>query len=221
MVKNALLPYKHVLSNVNYVSVNVTEVVLSESKHIYKRIMELKLRDIHCMSTTVQAFCNTEHVTANEVFLEKLLNEKENKLREFNFKILHNILPCNSKLFIWKKINNDKCDVCDEKQTVEHLLYECKYTKPLWSWFEEKCNINITYSKIICGIANNSKANRLITLLTFFIYKEWLLLSLDGKKRSKTIRLSYFLNELYLRYLIYERSKLYKIAEYIQHLISM
>ena len=43
------------------------------------------------------------------------------------------------------------------------------------------------------------------TIMSFFIYKEWLLLSLKDKKRSPVIALSYFKNELNLRIQIYEK----------------
>ena len=44
------------------------------------------------------------------------------------------------------------------------------------------------------------------TIISFFIYKEWLLLSIKGKKRNLVIALSYFKNELNLRIQIYEKS---------------
>ena len=65
-------------------------------------------------------------------FSAKVVQEKEIKLKEFNFKLLHNILPCNKNLAKWKIKPNDRCDVCGQSQTIEHLLYSCIYVKPLW-----------------------------------------------------------------------------------------
>ena len=56
------------------------------------------------------------------MFVNEIISEKEIKLREFNFKLLHGILPCNSNLKRWRKTNSDRCDVFGEKQTIEHLL---------------------------------------------------------------------------------------------------
>ena len=44
-----------------------------------------------------------------------------------------------------------------------------------------------------------------MTIISFFVYKEWLLLSLKGKKRNTVIALSYFKYELNLRIQIYEK----------------
>ena len=51
--------------------------------------------------------------------------EREIKLREFNFKVLHGILPCNKNLKQWKVRISDHCDVCGQIQTIEHLPLTC------------------------------------------------------------------------------------------------
>ena len=38
---------------------------------------------------------------------------------------------CNKNLFRWKIRPYDICDVCQEIQTIEHLLCNCSYVKPL------------------------------------------------------------------------------------------
>ena len=43
------------------------------------------------------------------------------------------------------------------------------------------------------------------SIISFFIYKEWLLLTLKDKKQNPAIALSYFKNELNLRIQIYEK----------------
>ena len=87
--------------------------------------------NITSMTRYLDQYCNDEYVTRN-AFVKKLLKEPEIKLKEFNFKILHGILPCNSNLKKWKIRSVDVCDVCNQIQTIEHLLYGCCYVKPLW-----------------------------------------------------------------------------------------
>ena len=53
--------------------------------------------NITAMTRYLDQYCNDEYVTRN-AFVKKLLKEPEIKLKEFNFKILHGILPCNSNL---------------------------------------------------------------------------------------------------------------------------
>ena len=47
---------------------------------------------------------------------------------------------------------------------------------------EKVCDFEISYG--ILGIDDCCKQDRVLTLMIFLIYKEWLSLSLEGKKRS-------------------------------------
>ena len=54
-------------------------------------------------------------------------------MKEFNFKMLHGILSCGANLHKWKIRNSSVCDVCDQDQTIIHLLFECKHVERLWT----------------------------------------------------------------------------------------
>ena len=71
------------------------------------------------------------------------------KLREFNFKILHGSLPCNSNLKRWDLRTTDKFNVCQESQSIKYLLWECDYVKSLWSIVDKVCDFEITYGEIV------------------------------------------------------------------------
>ena len=62
----------------------------------------------------------------NSILKRKLIDIKEIKLREFNFKISHNVRPCNEILHKWR-VKQDKCNLCDKVQTTVHLLSECVF----------------------------------------------------------------------------------------------
>ena len=134
--------------------------------------------------------------------------EKEVKLKDFNFKLLHGILPCNKNLKKWKLRRDDKCDVCSMSQYIEHLLLECRYVKPLWRLIERHLDLNIGYKQIF-GLDKLFKEDAVVTLMCFLIYKECLLLSLENKKRNTSINLSYYKSELLLR------TEIYKLCKYI------
>ena len=139
-----------------------------------------------------------------QAFVAKVVLEKEKKLKEFNFKLLHGINPCNKNLFRWKVRPYDICDVCQEIQTIEHLLYKCSYVKPLWNVvdlaFETK--VNFTQILLLDDLFDHSSVTALIC---FLIYKQWLLLSLENRKRNPVICLDYFKNETKLRIEICEK----------------
>ena len=94
--------------------------------------------NITTMARYLDQYCNDEYVTRT-AFVKKLLKEPEIKLKEFNFKILHGILPFNSNLKKWKIRSVDVCDVCYQMRTIEHLLYGCCYVKALVATY--KCSL--------------------------------------------------------------------------------
>ena len=96
-------------------------------------------------------------------------------------------------------------DVCQEMQSIEHLIYSCTYVKPLLQTVSQVCGIVIDYS-VILGLNNKQPTNidLIVTLICFLIYKEWLLLSLDNKYRRNCINLDFYKCELELRLEIYK-----------------
>ena len=70
------------------------------------------------------------------------------------------------------------------------------------------CDFEITFDKIL-GIEECYSQDRILTLISFLIYKKWLLLSLDNKKRHSNIKFDIYINELDLRHKIYKASHCY------------
>ncbi len=61
------------------------------------------------------------------------------RLQEFQFKILHRILPTNKALHLWNLSDTDKCYFCtDNIETITHLFYECQIIHAFW---EEVCDL--------------------------------------------------------------------------------
>ena len=78
----------------------------------------------------LDSYCNSnDEILA---FHRKVVLENQIKIKEFNFKVLLGILPCNYNLRKWKIRVDDICDVCNQVQTIEHLLYSCCYVSSLW-----------------------------------------------------------------------------------------
>ena len=95
--------------------------------------------------------------------------------------------------------------MCNQVQTIEHLLYSCCYVSPLWRIVNNVFGSNVNYYQIL-GLDENLEYNAIITIVCFLIYKQWLLLSLEGKSRSSAIALDWFKYELKVRVEIYEKS---------------
>ena len=143
-------------------------------------------------------------------------------MKEFNFKMLHGILSCGANLHKWKIRNSSVCDVCDQDQTIIHLLFECKHVERLWTSVGEALGMNNTQDSIMCGCMDGNfyGNNIIITLVCFLIYKDWLVRSLDNKKRSVDFNLELLKCELKLRMDIYEKCNMIVHVNQIVNLLS-
>ena len=95
------------------------------SKNMY--IMYIMFRDhVHLNLRSHKIFMYLKiHCDKNDftfVFMKKIVQKKEIKLKEFNFinQLLQGILPCNTNLMKWKIRMSDECDVCQHQQSIEY-----------------------------------------------------------------------------------------------------
>ena len=211
IVRNALRPYKDYLINniIHQPSTKQAIPKFTNSKAMYKLLVKQKIQDSIPGNLPFTASINQYlDMPVNSILKRKLIDIKEIKLREFNFKIIHNILPCNEMLHKWTIKQDSKCDLCDKVQTIRHLLFECVFVKEVWVLVERMLDCKITYDDILCGFENNLIANYVSNIAAFTIYKDWLLYSLKGEKRSNRVSKLFFEHEPNLRLKIYEQAGL-------------
>ena len=103
----------------------------------------------------------------------------ENRMRSFQFKINHNILFTNEKLFKFGMISSPMCSFCDnEIETLEHLFVNCDYVKPLWNRLRNDIpvmfsNENLQAVSILLGIYHengNEIVNHIIFITKYCIF---------------------------------------------------
>ena len=202
IVKQALLPYRNLLKRHNVMN-NNTSIKLNKSKCYYNTYLDRKTSNLTTNNNFLTKYISFHN---DHVFTVKVFTQKEIKLKEYNFKLLHGILPCNKNLHKWKLRDDNCCDVCDQTQTIEHLLFDCRYVKPLWTHVNSIFNITVNFP-LLLGIDKKFAYNNLLTLLGFIIYKEWLLCSLENRNRQNVINLLYFRSELEFRLNMYKKCK--------------
>ena len=56
----------------------------------------------------------------------------DNRIKQFNFKLLHKIVPSKSNLYRWQISTDDMCNICKEKETTMHILLICKESRLFW-----------------------------------------------------------------------------------------
>ena len=164
---------------------------------------------------TVQVF--------NNICYKKVKAIKDLKLAETNFKILHNILPCNSNLYRWKLKTYKQCDICGEIETVHHLLFECSYAQAIWKDVENVLGIKITLAKVLFGLDLADDLNYVISIVCYCIYKEWLICSFEQNQRKRVPSLRNFKNDMLFRKQVYEnmhKNNFDAICILLNHLVS-
>ena len=62
----------------------------------------------------------------SKVFKRYLILIKDNKLRQFNFKFLYNLLPVRKNLLKWRLANDAHCPHCNVEEDVIHAFITCK-----------------------------------------------------------------------------------------------
>ena len=117
-----------------------------------------------------------------QVFKLPVTISKEPYLQSCQYNILNRILNCREKLYMWGKSDNNRCNYCNEFDTIEHHLYMCTESQNIWQSVQRWCstNLEIKYDLTICevlfGIPTNTSAdmdiiNFLILIGKYYINK--------------------------------------------------
>ena len=77
------------------------------------------------------------------------------------------LLLCNKNLFKWKIKPYDICDVCQRMQTIEHLLYDRSYVKPLCNVVDLLYETKVNFVQIL-GVDELFNHGSVTTLICFF-----------------------------------------------------
>ena len=112
MIKDALKPFKHVRFSAEYVHTveSIPDFAGKKSKWFYTRLLKQKAKNAKAIKRWCDFFAldiNWSSVTCN-----KIKNQFEVKIGEFNYKLINDILPTGSNLMRWKKIDDPTCIYC-------------------------------------------------------------------------------------------------------------
>ena len=99
------------------------------------------------------------------------------KLREFQFEILHNILPVNQILYRWKLIDSQRCSYYFiNEESISHLFCQCHRSVTLYVQIREWCrqyDLNLpklNTENVLIGYTSESDCNLIINHI-LLIYK--------------------------------------------------
>ena len=99
----------------------------------------------------------------------------DNRLREFSFKLLYNLLPTRKNLHKWKIINSNLCLNCHIEEDINHAFFDCELNKSLFTFvkylikkiFHTEIEINMSYLLTL----ENTDVDLVILIALWSIYK--------------------------------------------------
>ena len=126
-------------------------------------------------------------------WLKPLRATRETRLRELQWKLLHNIYPTNIILAKMKIEANDKCSYCpNQTDYIEHFFFECPSVKSLWKKVEgdilriTECNVRLSAIDVMFGIQNKDMKARKIKSIDHILLIAKMCVSIKKKTSSPT-----------------------------------
>ena len=176
LIQTALKPYKQIRYMEDEIEPNENDIDINgkKCKWFYTQIVKQKVNS----ARTLRKWSNVFHfdIEWKRVYERKMKNQFEVKIAEFNFKLLHEILPTAYNLHKWKKIEQMSCIYCQsELHNGIHLFYECPYLGNIWDILSDILGTDITWETIVLGSGDIGENNKVVSLLSYVIYKKYLL----------------------------------------------
>lgn len=118
--------------------------------------------------------------TVGEIFMRIRNTTLIKKLREFQFKLLHEVVYTKKHLLKFGFVEDNMCSFCQQEiELYPHLFWACAKVQPLWDDVKQRLGLeelqDITWQDIHVGLAGNSPrikcCNSIIWIIKFAIYK--------------------------------------------------
>jgi len=165
-------------------------------KHISKYLnTSIRLESIDAYLIRKHRISQVDHHIYQNIknpFLELKKTTTDMKLKNVQFKILHNIYPTMKHLYIWKIKETPNCNHCGIEETLKHAIYDCEIARNCWAKFAVifgQHNINLKYEDILLGTRsrlsilnsiNDTERSALDTIL--ILIKQRLILQREEKR---------------------------------------
>ena len=227
-VKKALKPFEDIIKSIRTCAIaqytaNREEMTwspddTSKCRTVYENIKKQKIIRPFQEQKWKQVFDQYE-INFDKTYLRKIKYIHDKKLSEFNFKVLHLILPCGQNWKRWGHKIDETCDICQVTHDITHMLFYCVKAKQIWSVINQVFHLNISLKDIIITDLERDMC-LFISLVSFLIYKEWLLFSNDKSWKVHDI-IAYVIWELKLKLQVYDKleDKCENLCQYIHMFI--
>ena len=99
--------------------------------------------------------------------------------------MLHYTLVCKNYLSKFKQDIDKNCEICNEPDRIEHLVFYCYLASQIWRKAENIIEKEIRLQDIVLGTGENP-IDYIYSLIAFSIYKHWL--QCQDNKEDRTYR---------------------------------
>ena len=172
-------PYAKIRNDTSILYKNRFHRVEVEKSKFYYNCLKYKNISRGSMETILRRtfnFNNSKFVWSN-IYKQKLTDLDIAKVEEFNFEVLHNILPCGKVLSKWLKTCTEQCMKCKELETMEHMPFGFEHLSNIWEAISGILKVNVKWKNIVCGFPSSESnknvrfINILISIVSYSIFK--------------------------------------------------
>ena len=144
------------------------DITLNLKKTLCKQFYKLFVEEINTEPTAIKSWRKTCPEVADN-WVNCIQNNykitRDNKLRQFYFKLLHRILVTNKELKRFGITDCDKCVMCGKNDSIEHAFFECqsfmKLSDESLQWFNSLHKINVCLTSLQCFLNLPTPTNNL------------------------------------------------------------
>ena len=180
MVDLTIAPFVKIRQQAELLFKNKIFIINDQKSKFFYHILKERSKSRGAMESLYSrefSFENDKILWAN-IYKQKLIELKDSKLCELNFKVLHNIVPCGYTVSKWQNNISKYCSVCNSIETTKHMLFECDRVKIIWDIISNVLKVNISWKNIVCGFPKYSTSkktiliNYIFTIVSYTIFKE-------------------------------------------------
>ena len=167
------------LSNINFIINKTVYSFESVSSKMLYNIFIAIIQDTFAFKHPEVIALNLDKSETTTCFSIPRFSTLDGKLREFQYKLLHNIIFCNDKLYLFGLTQSNLCSFCrKEVETYRHIFFECSEGTRIWNEMGNSLKmfqfLNMQWIDVLLGFRKNMKDNILLNhvliMVKYMIY---------------------------------------------------
>ena len=206
-IKEALRPFRNLLrqiSGIRPINDDNLQYLYYNTKQIYNTIVEI-ISEVPTFKLIKKVLPNSTEENIDNTLDTKIINRIENKLAEFNFKLIHKSLICGQILSKWTNISPN-CVSCHKTHDIPYMIYHCTVCKRVWDKIGTILTIRITLKHILLVYDHPNYETKIfinycITTVAYNMYKYWMEYRDENKLPNEILLINKIKADLHFRYL--------------------